>query len=115
MIQVRDNPADYGLAVARWIVNAPSKRLNVGLKLIAPHVFSVTAPTSERHRRTSTGCLLVPELKSAHRPASLVAPVSLFRADMEMHIRHGKRGQRVLLLLLLESTGAFARFQFEYL
>ncbi len=112
-IQALDSPADYGLAVARWMRNEPSQGLKLGLQLIAPHVFAVTVTTAKRRRDTPIQCLLVPELKSAHRPASLVAPVLCFKVGLDLHIRQGETEQKMRLVRLLESTGAFAQYQVE--
>ena len=52
-------PANYGLAVARWMINEPRQGLELGLQLIAPNVFAVTVPTAERRRRSppdACGC-----------------------------------------------------------
>lgn len=111
-IQARDNPADYALAVVRWMTNEPGRGLELGLQLIAPHVFAVTVTPAGRCPRTR--CLLVPEVISAHRPASLVAPVLRFKVGLSLRVRQGERERKVRLVRLLESTGAFAQYQFEY-
>jgi hypothetical protein len=107
-------PANYGLAVARWMINEPSQGLELGLQLIASNVFAVTVTTAERRRGTPTQCLLVPELKSAHRPTSLVTPVLPFRVGLNLHIRHGETKWRVHVVRLLESTGSLAQYKLEY-
>ncbi len=113
-IQAPNNPTNYGLTVVRWMRNEPDAGLLVGLQQIAPNAFAVTAIESDRRRRTPTKCLLVPELKSAGRPASLITPTMPFKVGEHLQIRHGDTEQGVRLIRLLEFTGAFAQFQFEY-
>ncbi len=113
-IQSPNNPSNYGLTAVRWMRNDPDLGLLVGVQLIAPNAFAVSAIESDRRRRTPTKCLLVPELKSAERPASLITPIMPFKVGERLHIRHGDTEQGVRLIKLLEFTGAFAQFQFEY-
>ena len=113
-IQAPDNPASYGLAVARWMMNEPSQGLKLGLQLIAPHIFAVTVTRAEQRQHTSIQCLLLQELKREHWPASLVAPALSFEVGSDLYIRHGETEQKVRLVRLLESTGAFAQYQLEY-
>jgi len=113
-IQAPNNPANYGLTIVRWIRNETEQGLLVGLQQIAPNAFAVSALESDRRRRTPSKCLLVPELKSADRPASLIAPIMPFKVGERLTIRHGDTEQGVRLIRLMELTGAFAQFQFEY-
>jgi hypothetical protein len=103
----------YGLAVARWM-RQDSAGLSLGLQLIAPEAFAVTASQSDRRQRALTQCLLVPELKNAHRPASLVAPAMSFEVGMSVQIRYEETTQIIKLIGLVESSGAFSQFQFKY-
>lgn len=113
-IQSPGNPSDYGLAAIRWMQNDTQQGLQIGLQLLAPRVLPVSATLTERDRRTPVQCLLVPELKSADRPASLVTLAMPFKVKANVQIRHSGMEQSVRLVRLLESTGVFSQFQIEY-
>jgi hypothetical protein len=113
-IQAPDNTSNYGLTVVRWMRNETGLGLLVGLQLIAPNTFAVSATKDERRRHSPAKCLLVPEMASTERLPSLVAPILLFKIGDYLHIQQGTTEQRVRLTRLLELTGAFAQFQFEY-
>jgi hypothetical protein len=113
-IQSSGGSNSYGLAVVRWMQNTPETGLQIGMQLLASNAYAVSVTEAERRRRTPAHCLLVPELKSADRPASLVMPTLGFTVGMSLDVRHGDTEQRVRLVRLLEATGAFAQFQFQY-
>jgi hypothetical protein len=113
-IQAPSNPNSYGLAVARWMRREASSGLQLGVQLIAPSTYAITATSTERRQRTPIACLLAPELKNANRPASLVAPAMSLQVGMGLQIRHQDTEQRIKLTRLIESTGAFSQFQFDY-
>jgi len=113
-IQAPGDPTAYGLAVARWMRNEPGDRLELGLQLMAQRIFAVKATLEDRDQGTPEPCLLLPELKRAHRPASLVLSTQPFKVGDNLQVRQEEREYRVRLVRLVESTGAFAQFQFQY-
>jgi len=113
-IQCPDDPAVYSLNVIRWMRSQPNEGLLVGLQLLAPRAHAVLAEDVDAPDPTSSKCLLVPEHKSAGRPASLFTPVLPFTVESRLRIRQEHEKRTIRLVRLLESSGAYARFQFVY-
>lgn len=113
-IQSPGSESSYGLTVVRWMRNQPDDGLHVGLELLAHKVFAVSAVDLDLGGDAPTKCLLVPESKAAERPASLVTPLMPFKVHSSLRVRHEDDERTIRLVRLLETTGAFAQFQFEY-
>jgi hypothetical protein len=115
LVRIRSpgNRNSYSLATVRWMQNGPDTGLVAGLQLLATNAFTVHVTTVERRRRTPGRCLLVPELKSANRPASLITPALEFAVSPSLDVRYGDKEQRVQLARLIESTGVFSQFELQ--
>ncbi len=109
-----NNPSNHGLTVARWVRNDPVQGMQLGLQLIAHNTYAVLVSEVERRKRTPTNCLLITELKSTGQPATLITPIMSFKVGNRLQIKHDDTEQAVKLTRMLDSTGTFAQFQFEY-
>lgn len=103
----------YLLCVARWMRNVSQTGLQVGLQVIASNALAITA-TSEQSPPLEFAALLVTPMKATRQTASLVTPILPLTAGQTLGIRQNTTKQQILLLKLVESTGAFAQFEFEY-
>jgi len=113
-VQSPNDPSNHGLTIVRWMRNDPEQGLQLGLELIASNAYAVLVFETERRRRTPINCLLIPGLKSTDQPTSLITPLLPFKMGDSLQIKYTDSERSVKLTRLLESTGAFAQFQFEY-
>lgn len=107
----------FAIGISRWMKNLPGQGLQLGMQMIAPNATAVTVHDLETNNPTShpKQCLLLPELKASELPASLILPTLPFKPGDAIMIEHNGMERKAKLTQLMETTGAFARFQFTYL
>lgn len=103
----------YLLCVARWMRNVPQTGLQVGLQVMAPNALAITA-TSGQSPPLEFAALLITPMRATRQTASLVTPILPLAAGQTLGIRQATTRQQIRLLKLVESTGAFAQFEFDY-
>jgi hypothetical protein len=108
-IQSPSISGQYGVAAIRWILTQGEQSLQVGVEMLAPSALPVEVGTDDEYQ----ACLLLPEV--GEQRSSLITSPHAFEPDSSLMI-DGKGGRRpIRLLRMLESTGAFSRYQFNYL
>ncbi|OOZ35163.1 hypothetical protein [Solemya velesiana gill symbiont] len=113
-VQSASNRKLFSIGVSRWMRNTPGNGMQLGVAMMAPS----SAPAYVRIKGSdhSRECgLLLPELKASELPASLILATLPFRVGHVLLLDEGMGEQEVRLTRLLDSSGAFARFQFVYL
>ncbi|MCW8951010.1 MAG: hypothetical protein OQL17_13580, partial [Sedimenticola sp.] len=116
-IQSASNKNQFGIGISRWMKNIPGQGLQLGMQMISPNASAVDVDqlNSDNPSAIPQKGLLLPELKSSEKPASLILPTLPFKVEDAIMIRSGNTRQKGKLTRLLETTGAFAHFQFTYL
>ncbi len=110
-IQSPSISGQYGVAAIRWILTQGEQSLQVGVEMLAPSALPVEVGTDDEYQ----ACLLLPEVGGGEQRSSLITSPHAFQPDSSLMI-DGKGGRRpIRLLRMLESTGAFSRYQFNYL
>ncbi len=116
-IQSATSEYRFSIGIARWMKNGPRQNLQIGMQVIAPNSVVIQARLTGKsdYNKIPQKCLLLPELKAAGQPATLITPTLPFKVKDTLWINDGVGQQKVRLTRLLESTGAFSQFQFVYL
>ena len=111
-IQSPSISGQYGVAVIRWILTQGEQSLQAGVEMLAPNVQPVEMGTDDEYQT----CLLLPETSGVEsRSSSLITSPHAFQSESTLMI-NDKQGRRpIKLSRILESTGAFSRYQFTYL
>ncbi|MET0094106.1 MAG: hypothetical protein ABW120_11255 [Sedimenticola sp.] len=113
-IQSASNLRQFSIGISRWMRNAPNDGMQLGVAIMAPSCAPIYARIKDAEHGRQCG-LLLPELKDSELPESLILPTLPFKVGQTLHLDEGRGENDVRLTRLLESTGAFARFQFTYL
>ena len=113
-IQSPSDAEQYRLAAVRRMTSTGPEELQVGLQVLAPSAVAASAVSLERAHELAQPILMVPEVKNANQPASLVAPMAAFKEGQRILLKIDEKERPVRLTRLLEATGAFARFLYEY-
>ena len=111
-IQSTSISCQYGVAAIRWIQTQSGHGLRAGVEMLAPNVLPVEVGRNGEHQI----CLLLPETGNVEqKSSSLITPPHAFQSNADLMIDE-KGGRRpIKLSRMLESTGAFSRYQFNYL
>lgn len=116
-IQSATNRNQFGIGISRWMKNVPGQGLQLGMEMVSPNASAIEVDllNSENPSGVPQKGLLLPELKSSERPASMILPTQPFKVDDVVMIKSGQNKRKAKLIRLLETTGAFTHFQFNYL
>ncbi|MCG8428250.1 MAG: hypothetical protein MI754_12915 [Chromatiales bacterium] len=115
-IQSATNSNQFGIGISRWMKNIPGFGLQLGLEMVSPGSIPITVETNngpEAGESAHKG-LLLPELKSSGKSASLIVGTMLFKIGDSLLMQTKSGSHHIRLTRLLESTGAFTQFQFVY-
>ncbi len=116
-VQSASGQNQFAIGITRWMKNGPKQHLQIGVQVIAPNSLAIQVRPAGKsdYNKIQQGGLLLPELKAAGQPATLVIPTLPFKVGNTLWIDDSVGHQMVRLTRLLESTGAFSQFQFIYL
>ncbi len=116
-IQSSRNPSKFSVGVTRWMKSMPTVGLQVGIEMIALNtktasVQHLNSPNGKNH---NTEALLLPGQTVSEQPNSLIVHALPYRVNDTVLIERKQAKREVRLTRLLESTGAFSRFQYTRL
>jgi len=115
-IQSASNSHQFSIGISRWMKNVPGQGLLLGMQVIASASRAILVHHLEGVQISDRPCkgLLLPEVRSSGQPATLILPTLPFRSGSLVMINDGREERKATLGRLLESTGAFAHFEFRY-
>ncbi len=115
-IQSTNNPSQFSIGVTRWMKSIPTEGLQIGIEMIALHIniALVRHMNSPSSKNQNPEALLLPEQTTSEQPDSLIVHALPYRVNDSVWIDDGRVKRRARLTRLLESTGAFSRFQYTY-
>ncbi len=116
-IQSASNKSQFSIGVTRWIKNIPVVGLEFGIEVVALHALPVSISHTDKPGSiaASQKALLLPEQKTSRQPNSLIVPALPYQTNDTLSLDGPDGKKHIRLTSALESTGAFARFQFVYL
>lgn len=111
-----DDPS-WNIGVIRWVKQLPTQGAEAGVEILSARakpcgarVLMKTGDSTE-YMRT----LLLPEMKSLHRPATLITPNLTFRSGYRIIIRLGSEEVKAQLTTETLTTQSFSQFEFALL
>jgi hypothetical protein len=108
-IQSPSISGQYGVATIRWILTQSELSLQAGVEMLAPSAKSVEVGANDEYQ----ACLLLPEI--GEQEHSLITSPHAFQPGSNLTITEKNAHRPIRVLRMLESTGAFSRYQFNYL
>ncbi|PTQ87701.1 hypothetical protein [Agitococcus lubricus] len=109
--------SSWNIGVIRWVKQLPTEGAEAGIEILSARakpcgarVIKKTGDSTE-YMRT----LLLPEMKSLHRPATLITPNVSFRSGYRVLIRLGNEEVKVQLTTEMLTTQSFSQFEFALL
>lgn len=107
----------WSIGVIRWVKQLPGHGAQLGIEVLAPkakpsgaRVIKKTGESSE-YMRT----LILPELKSIGRPATLITPALTFRAGYKVGLNLEGGEVKISLARQVSATPSFSQFEFSQL
>lgn len=115
-IQSNSNPHEFSLATIRWMRQHPNNPLQFGVEILASHCQAgEVTPTGEaraQYPRTPQRCLVIPAPGGGDH-GCVILPSALFAVGATLQLRQNDERRRITLSQVVETTGAYARYQFE--
>lgn len=112
-----ETQAAWSIGVIRWVKQLPGHGAQLGIEILAPkakpcgaRVIKKTGESSE-YMRT----LMLPELKSIGRPATLITPALTFRAGYKVGLNIDGEEVKLHLSRQVSATPSFCQFEFTQL
>ncbi|MDO8330052.1 MAG: hypothetical protein Q7T36_06235 [Fluviicoccus sp.] len=109
--------SNWNIGVIRWVKQLPTQGAEAGVEILSarakPCGARVLKKTGESTEYMRT--LLLPEMKSLHRPATLITPNLTFRSGYRIIIRLGNEEVKAQLTTESLSTQSFSQFEFALL
>ncbi|MBI3776308.1 MAG: hypothetical protein HY273_12290 [Gammaproteobacteria bacterium] len=107
------NKSRWSIGVVRWMKSRDGKQLELGIQKLAPYAIAA-AVRQERAGKTREyqRALVLPEIKEANLPVTLIAP-NLYEVGDTLALGIDSDKKNIQLTQALETTGAFSHFQFK--
>lgn len=109
--------ASWSVGVIRWVKQLPGQGAQLGIEVLAPkakpcgaRVIKKTGESTE-YMRT----LLLPELKTIGRPATLITPALTFRTGYKVGLNFNGEETKAHLAKQVSATPSFCQFEFSLL
>ncbi len=116
-IQSASDHSQFSVGVVRWLKHIPEVGLQLGFEIASPTTEAVTVHTTAKDNQAGTAqkCILLPKNRSSNRPASLVLPIMNIHVGAKIWVEADDVKRPAKLIRLLESTGTFSQYEFQYL
>lgn len=115
-LQGAGGEGDISVAVIRWMRQEPSEALQFGVEILAPQCQAAeVTPTGDSRKEypsTAQRCLLLPP-PAGQAAGCIVLSSALYNVGANLRLRQGRDKQVIRLTQVLETTGAYARYQYE--
>lgn len=115
-IQSNTGEREFSLAAIRWMRQLSGQPLQFGVELLSPHCeageVTPTGDSRKQYPHTPQRCLVM-RAPAKESNGCIILPSALFAVDTLLSLRHGEARQRIRLSQMVETTGAYARYQYE--
>jgi len=115
-LQSNSDPHEFSLATIRWMRQQPNQPLQFGVEILAPLCQAgEVIPSGESRKlypRTPQRCLVIEPPKGSDH-GCVILPSALFAVGATLQLHQGETRRHVRLSQVVETTGAYARYQFD--
>jgi len=105
----------WEIGVVRWVRTSGVDNVEMGVQRLSPAVAAVAVLPIDDHAARYALALELPEVKPMKQPATLITERGCFKPNRIFSLDNGYRTRQIKAFRLVELTGAFERFQYEYI
>jgi hypothetical protein len=108
----------WGIGVIRWMKFSANRQLQLGIQMLNPDAAAIgmrTRISTDDKQAELQRTLLLPEIPAIKQPATLITGPVPWRVGNKLVLNILGRNLRVELTRLVQNTGLFAQFQFEFM
>lgn len=115
-VKSNNDTREFGLATIRWMRQQTNKPLQFGVEILAPTCQAAevtpTGDSRQHYPRTPHRCLVIPP-PSGSENGCIILPSALFAVGATLQLHQNETRITVRLSQVVETTGAYARYQFD--
>jgi len=107
----------WGIGVIRWMKFNNQNEMQLGIEMLNPDAAAIGLRTAASNGKDYSyqRTLLLPEIPTINQPATLITAPVPWRVGNKLMLHILGRDLAVELRQLVQNTGLFAQFQFEFL
>ncbi|MDA8365047.1 MAG: hypothetical protein M0Z84_14835 [Gammaproteobacteria bacterium] len=114
-VHMAGRKAGWGIAVARWVRVAESGRIEIGAQRLAPSAVPVAIALNDAPESHFALALRLPEIRPLRQAQTLITSCGSFKPQRMLILDDGYRTHRIRAVRLVNLTGSFEQFEFEFL
>jgi hypothetical protein len=106
----------WNIGSIRWVRQNKEKSLQIGVELLSPNATPYGARTADFDGNPKSDfmrVLVLPEIKAAGQPSSILTPAVTFKTGQYVLLANDGQEHCIMLKKLLSSTGSYFQFAFE--
>ena len=106
----------WNIGLIRWVKQHPNQGAEFGIEVLSPRGKACGARVIRKTETSSfLRAILLPEVKSLERPATIITPMLSFKSGVKITIRLGREEVNAQLTREVMSTQSFSLFEFVLL
>ena len=113
----RNDSGNGGLeiGIVRWVRTTGIDNIEIGVQRVAPSVQAVAVILPEDNQERYSLALGLPEVRAMKQPATLITQRGLHKVGRILFLDDGFRLRKIKLSTLLELSGSFERFHYQFI
>jgi cyclic-di-GMP-binding protein len=109
-----DGNAGWEIGSVRWVRTTGVDSIEIGVQRMAPGASAVAVMPPEAAQDRYFLALALPQVSAMKQPATLVTHRGFYKAGNILYLDDGYRLRKIKVATLLELSGSFERFQYEF-
>jgi len=111
-----ENPVNgWEIGVVRWVRTSGPDSIEMGVQRLSPVASAVAVLPIEDTQDRFFLALTLPEVKPMKQPSTLITARGFYKPNRVFYLDNAYRTRQIRALKLVELTGAFERFQYEFI
>lgn len=113
--RAEQSDAPWSIAMVRWARSTGPESVEFGVQRLAPSAEAAAVMHLDSPDSNYQLALVLPEVSALRQARTLVTPRGFFKPSGELILDNGYRTFRIRVTKLMNVTGSFEQFQFDYL
>ena len=109
-----DGDNAWEIGSVRWVRTSGTDNIEIGVQRMAPTAIAVALLPLEENQARLSLALALPAVNAMKQPATLVSHRGFFKTGNVLYLDDGARLRKVKVTTLVELSGSFERFQYQF-
>ena len=104
----------WEIGSVRWVRTSGTDNIEIGVQRMAPGATAVALLPLEENQGRLSLALSLPTVQAMKQPATLVSHRGFYKAGNILYLDDGARLRKIKVTTLVELSGSFERFQYQF-